>query len=538
MSSVPLTFNNGYTTTAGQIVPVQDRGRKKGGADRNKTFLVTTLVKDGVDKNNRPLYKRNIYSFDSASKAKTFKNVVNQTGDPGDAKLIATGSTKDGQKTFEFTDAASDAQKNQEEQIKRATRKQVENIGREEGGEVRNHTTEFKNKKVGDNKDDSIDAKDTAKQEAEARSGIGRKSYTNMVYPIFIENSKQDKLRIKILKIRNQFSQGTSNRRDKFQAFKTRGEGVRLPYDIPKGKLFHRRRGQLVGYGEAEAFERAQDRIYAQGQNTKLLEFGLKQIGSVTLPVPNGVSDQNTVSFGQGTMNPAQKDLSNIALKTILEGVGSGGQEARKAFDKLVKDKNVQRAVAGFIGGTAVGIDPNELLSRTEGVVFNNNLALLFKSPTLRPFTFQFNLSPRGREEAVQVQKIIRAFKQSSAVQKTKGEIFLAAPNTYALEFIDGRTNNTHPFLPNIKQCALLNVSVNYMPENSYMTYEDSSMVSYSLSLSFQELAPIFNSDYDDLDVNKSGAFLGRGPLSLETLDADRGLSESDISAGAGGIGF
>ena len=538
MSSVPLTFNNGYTTTAGQIVPVQDRGRKKGGADRNKTFLVTTLVKDGVDKNNRPLYKRNIYSFDSASKAKTFKNVVNQTGNPGDAKLIATGSTKDGQKTFEFTDAASDAQKNQEEQIKRATRKQVENIGREEGGEVRNHTTEFKNKKVGDNKDDSIDAKDTAKQEAEARSGIGRKSYTNMVYPIFIENSKQDKLRIKILKIRNQFSQGTSNRRDKFQAFKTRGEGVRLPYDIPKGKLFHRRRGQLVGYGEAEAFERAQDRIYAQGQNTKLLEFGLKQIGSVTLPVPNGVSDQNTVSFGQGTMNPAQKDLSNIALKTILEGVGSGGQEARKAFDKLVKDKNVQRAVAGFIGGTAVGIDPNELLSRTEGVVFNNNLALLFKSPTLRPFTFQFNLSPRGREEAVQVQKIIRAFKQSSAVQKTKGEIFLAAPNTYALEFIDGRTNNTHPFLPNIKQCALLNVSVNYMPENSYMTYEDSSMVSYSLSLSFQELAPIFNSDYDDLDVNKSGAFLGRGPLSLETLDADRGLSESDISAGAGGIGF
>ena len=76
------------------------------------------------------------------------------------------------------------------------------------------------------------------------------------------------------------------------------------------------------------------------------------------------------------------------------------------------------------------------------------------------------------------------------------------------------------------------------MPENSYITYEDSSMVSYSLSLSFQELAPIFNSDYDDLDVNKSGAFLGRGPLSLETLDADRGLSESDISAGAGGIGF
>ena len=181
MSSVPLTFNNGFTTTAGQIVPVADRGRKKQGTDRNKTFLVTTLVKDGVDKNNRPLYKRNIYSFDSASEAKTFKNVVNQTGDPGDAKLIATGSTKDGQKTFEFTGNATKAQQNQENQIKNATSKQVENIGRDEGGAVFNHTTEFAKKKVGENKDNSIDAKDTAKQEAEDRSGPV--SYTHLTLP-------------------------------------------------------------------------------------------------------------------------------------------------------------------------------------------------------------------------------------------------------------------------------------------------------------------------------------------------------------------
>ena len=134
MSSVPLTFNNGYTTTAGQIVPVTEGGRKRSG-ERGKSYLVTTLVKDGVDKNNRPLYKRNIYSFDSASKAKTFKNVVNQTGDPGDAKIIATGSTKDGVKSFEYTNDAENWQKTKsgEKQIKNASSKQVENIGRDEG---------------------------------------------------------------------------------------------------------------------------------------------------------------------------------------------------------------------------------------------------------------------------------------------------------------------------------------------------------------------------------------------------------------------
>ena len=538
MSEVPLTFNNGQTATTSEIVAVQDGGRKKQGADRNKSYLVTTLVKDGVDENNRPLYKREIRAFNSVAEAKNFKEVVDRDGLNSEAFIgggagltIATGSTKDGQKTFEFTENATKAQKNQVNQIKNATSKQVENIGRDEGGAVLNHTTEFAKKKVGENKDNSIDAKITAKQEAEDRSGLGRKKYSNMHYPSFILKSNQDKLEIKILKKKISLSgAGDSNRRDRMVSGKPNNLRY-LPYDIPKGSKYYDERGKLVSFGRAEAFSREQDRVYAQGENIKLLEYGKETIGRITLPIPNGVSDQNTVSFGQGTMNPAQKDLSNIALKTILEGVGSGGQEARKAFDKLVKDKNTTRAVAGFIGGTAVGIDPNELLSRTEGVVFNNNLALLFKSPTLRPFTFQFNLSPRDRGEAVQVQKIIRAFKQSSAVQRTKGEIFLAAPNTYALQFFKGPT--PHQFLPQIKECALLSVSVNYMPENSYMTYEDSSMVSYSLSLSFQELEPIFNSDYDNLVDNLTEAEITQDPNNEEAFSIN-----FPNDADSGGIGF
>ena len=510
MSSIPLTFNNGQTATTSEIAVVTEGGRKRPG-ERNKSYLVTTLVKDGVDKNNRPLYKREIRSFDSANEAKNFKEVVDRDGLNSEAFVsggagitIATGSTKDGVKSFEYTNNAENWQKTKsgEKQIKNASSKQVENIGRDEGGEVRNHTTEFSKKKVGDAKDDSIDAAENEiEKKKKERSGIGRKKYDNLFYPSFIKKSNQDKLRISILKPKLQVSsEGSSNKRDRFQAFKTRGEGVRIPYDIPKGAMFYNRRGQLVGYGEAEAFERAQDRIYARGDNQTKPEFDKEIIGSVTLPIPNGVSDQNAVNFGAGTLNPAQKELSNIAFKTILEGVSEGGKQARKAFDKAVKNKNIQRAVAGYISGTAVGIDPNEILSRLDGTIFNNNLALLFKGPTLRPFTFQFTLSPRDRGEAVQVQKIIRAFKQSSATQKTTGDIFLAAPNTYGLQFFKGPT--PHSFLPQFKECALLNVGVNYMPDNSYMTYEDSSMVSYSLTLSFQELEPIFNSDFEDLDNN------------------------------------
>ena len=318
MSSIPLTFNNGQTSTTSEIVVVAEGGRKRPG-ERGKSYLVTNLVKDGADKNNRPLYKREIYSFDSVSDAKSFQFKIDngtfkedtQAAAQSGGSLIATGSTKDGVKSFEYTNNAEDWQKTKsgEKQIKNASSKQVENIGRDEGGEVRNHTTEFSKKKVGDAKDDSIDAAEneleTKKKE---RSGIGRKKYDNLFYPSFIKKSNQDKLRISILKPKLQVSsEGSSNRRDRFQAFKTRGEGVRLPYDIPKGAMFYSRRGQLVGYGEAEAFERNQDRIYARGDNQNKPEFNKEIIGSVTLPIPNGVTDQNALNFGVGTLNPAQK---------------------------------------------------------------------------------------------------------------------------------------------------------------------------------------------------------------------------------------
>ena len=73
-----------------------------------------------------------------------------------------------------------------------------------------------------------------------------------------------------------------------------------------------------MGYGKADTFARSQDRIYAQCESIKLLEYGKETIGRITLPIPNGVSDQNSVSFGQGTLNPVQKAISDTALKTIL----------------------------------------------------------------------------------------------------------------------------------------------------------------------------------------------------------------------------
>ena len=126
-------------------------------------------------------------------------------------------------------------------------------------------------------------------------------------------------------------------------------------------------------------------------------------------------------------------------------------------------------------------------------------MQLLFNGPTLRPFTFNYKMSPRDRGESVQVQKIIRMFKQSSAVQRTETNFFLRSPNRYRLEFLTG-SDSPHRFLPKIKTCSLLGLGVDYTPENSYMSYENNSMVAYTLTFSFQEIEPVFNDEYSKLN--------------------------------------
>jgi hypothetical protein len=131
-------------------------------------------------------------------------------------------------------------------------------------------------------------------------------------------------------------------------------------------------------------------------------------------------------------------------------------------------------------------------------------MELLFSGPKLRSFAFQFNFAPRFEKEAEQVREIIKTFKKFSApvIEKT-GNIFLRTPKIFQLEYIyngdgsDTADGNTHPYLNKIKPCALTNVSVNYTPNGTYMTYAGGgSMVQTTLTLNFSELEPIYDIDY------------------------------------------
>ena len=237
-------------------------------------------------------------------------------------------------------------------------------------------------------------------------------------------------------------------------------------------------------------------------------QFRNRSIGSVTLPIPSGISDQNSAEWGSNSMNALDIAKADIALSTMQETIDSGnvikgfGDAAGNYLDFIRQNPaGLTKGIQYAFGAAAAGVEANSLLSRTTGQVLNPNMELLFKGPSLRPFQFKFTLAPRSAEEAKRVVSIIRFFKQGSAPIRSKSNLFLKTPHTFQLRYLhrgekaDGGTG-LHFKLNAFKECALQNVGVNYTPTGNYATYQDGTMVSYELTLGFSELEPIFNDDY------------------------------------------
>ena len=227
-----------------------------------------------------------------------------------------------------------------------------------------------------------------------------------------------------------------------------------------------------------------------------------KIAGTVVLPIPSGISDTNSLDWGSNSMNALEAALAAAAFEGIEKGIGKGIESLGSSIKESTKDADTKKAFGAAFAGAAVGGNSAALLSRAEGAVINPNMELLFNGPQLRPFTFTFKLSARSKEESKQIISILNFFKRGMSAIKSESNLFLKAPNTFKIQYIHRPLgpDKDHPYIGRIKECALQSLTVDYTPEGQYATFTDGVMVSYQMNMQFQELEPIFNSDYEGLD--------------------------------------
>lgn len=240
-----------------------------------------------------------------------------------------------------------------------------------------------------------------------------------------------------------------------------------------------------------------------------------KGLGRIFLPIQPTIMDTNSVSWGEDKFGILEMIGANLSLGAMTgdsatELAGKFAETVTSSENKI--DPKIVSAVQTYLAKMAVSSN-NNLLSRLTGAVTNPNLTLLFNSPELRNFNFNFKLTPRTQSEGTEVRKIIRVFKQYMAVQRSAGNLFLEAPCIFKIRYIRGvdRFNKEkdldHPALNRIKTCALRNFSVNYTPAGSYATYNDKAgtMSSYDLTMSFTELEPVYWDNYNEIPEDQIG---------------------------------
>ena len=229
-----------------------------------------------------------------------------------------------------------------------------------------------------------------------------------------------------------------------------------------------------------------------------------KGLGAVLLPIPGGITDTNTVSWGPDSMNPVEMAATMALTTAFIDGLSPAAQRVAKLFNDMKANKQAVKGALGTALAASAGGLGASVVKRTEGAIVNPNMELLFNSPQLRQFTFNWKLAPRSQDEAMEVIKIIRFFKQGMSPIREAPNLFLKAPNTFKLTYLH-KDQGEHKYLNKFKECALMNFQTQYTPEGNYATFEDGVMTAYQISLSFQELEPVYSTDYEKVGNDEIG---------------------------------
>ena len=416
-----------------------------------KEIIYTATKVTGPNPKTPPKYTTEIIKYDSA--------------DGSNPRTIAT-TNEDGK--MEFTNNASDEDKKAANNIRKASREQVTTIADDitenaEQKEALNKASNNTNKAIAEQnvKDKEQFYNDAKADVADPEPGTREDGFGFHIFPetMRVSGNSQDFLKIDMMKYEPR------------ELKKANGSGLAL---------------KDLGF---------EDR-----------DMNRKSIGTVVLPIPGGITDQNQVSWADDKMSATQIALSDIALSTITGGVGAGLDSAQGVVGRGQSNiSDIKKALSANIAGAAAGA--NRLLTRQTGAIMNPNMELLFDSPQMRTFTFSFLLSPRSKKEAGDIVKIIRFFKQGMSPIRSKSRLFLRSPHTFRLAYKHKATQNDkdkdtnepatdHKFLNKFKECAMNGFGVDYTPNGQYSTYEDGSMTAYQVTMNFQEIAPIYNDDY------------------------------------------
>ena len=175
----------------------------------------------------------------------------------------------------------------------------------------------------------------------------------------------------------------------------------------------------------------------------------------------------------------ADLELGNNLLTALFAG-GKGVADSIRAFNQngggnfKALGESLGENLSPFIIsglGDKLGNLGKAIAVAGQGMVTNPLIEVIYTSPGLRTFRFDFMFYPESQKEAFAVQKIIQLFQfhQAPEIAPGTGGYFLVPPSEFDIEFYYNGHENVN--LPAISTCVLTSVDVDYAP-NGWSAYE------------------------------------------------------------------
>jgi hypothetical protein len=219
---------------------------------------------------------------------------------------------------------------------------------------------------------------------------------------------------------------------------------------------------------------------------------------SVHLYLPVGLQFQDGVQY-------ENMDLGNIGAG-VEAGVGAVDAflgAGKNAITSLVDQFSGSTASASGKLATlnlAKNLAPDEVfggLKSKLGVSINPNSRMLFKQPNIRQFSYTFKLIAKSRDEAEEIKKIVKLFREELYPEKIGGSLGgvefgfgYKFPNKFKIDFLydnklmDGKEGR--PYAPKIKNCYLTAVNTVFNQTNMAM-HDDGNFTEVDITLAFTE---------------------------------------------------
>ena len=153
-------------------------------------------------------------------------------------------------------------------------------------------------------------------------------------------------------------------------------------------------------------------------------------------------------------------------------------------------------ALAGAIGALSRVDQQVTSMAKTGaqilGFALNPVIEVMYQSPQLRTFNFDFVFAPRSSQEADMVWNIIHEFRRHSAPEFLDGSggVILVPPSDFDISFLrkseNGFVENTN--MPRITSCVCEDVQVDYAAAGQFSTYTDGMPIQIRMRLSFREI--------------------------------------------------